>query len=118
MSMKLIFYANGKNKKGVLMRMFVPKRDEVDCGWRGLHNEELHNLLASPNIIIVMKSGMGEAGSTHERDEKCLQNLIVKSERRRLRIRSRRRWEDNIRLDLKEIRWESVAWIHLVQDRD
>jgi hypothetical protein len=45
-------------------------------------------------------------------------NLFRKTEGKILRIRSRRRWEDNIRLDLKEIRWESVAWIHLVQDRD
>jgi hypothetical protein len=32
--------------------------------------------------------------------------------------RSRRRWEDNNRLDLREIGWEVVDWIHLVQDRD
>jgi hypothetical protein len=37
-------------------RIFVPKRKEVAGGWRRLHNEELHNLYASPNIIRVMKS--------------------------------------------------------------
>jgi hypothetical protein len=31
--------------------------------------------------------------------------------------RSRRRWKDNIRMDLREIGWEDVDWIHLVQDR-
>jgi hypothetical protein len=41
----------------VLTRMFGPKRKEVAGDWRRLHNEELHNLYASPNIIRVIKSG-------------------------------------------------------------
>jgi hypothetical protein len=40
----------------VLRRIFGPKRDEVTGGWRKLHNEELHNLYSSPNIIIMIKS--------------------------------------------------------------
>jgi hypothetical protein len=41
-----------------------------------------------------------------------------KSERKRpLRI-SRRRWEDNIRMDLREVGWEGMDWIHLFQERD
>jgi hypothetical protein len=40
----------------VLRRMFGPNRDEVTEGWRKLHNEELHNLYSSPNIIRMMKS--------------------------------------------------------------
>jgi hypothetical protein len=39
----------------VLRRIFVPKREEVAGGWRRLHNEELHNLYTSLNIIIVIK---------------------------------------------------------------
>jgi hypothetical protein len=39
----------------VLRRIFGPKRLEVAGGWRGLHNVDLHNLYASPNIIKVMK---------------------------------------------------------------
>jgi len=38
----------------MLRRMFGPKREEVAGGWRRLHNEELHNLYASPNIISVI----------------------------------------------------------------
>jgi hypothetical protein len=40
-----------------LLRIFVPKRDEVTLGWRKLHNEELHGLYSSPSIIRVIKSG-------------------------------------------------------------
>jgi hypothetical protein len=40
----------------VLRRIFGPKRKEVAGGWRRLHNEELHNLYASINIIRVIKS--------------------------------------------------------------
>jgi hypothetical protein len=40
----------------VLRRIFGPKRDEVMGDWRKLHNEELHNLYSSPNIIRMIKS--------------------------------------------------------------
>jgi len=42
----------------VLRRIFGPKREEVVGGWRRLHNEELHNLYASPNIIRLIMSRM------------------------------------------------------------
>jgi hypothetical protein len=44
-------------KNRVLRRKFGCKREEVVGGWRRLHNEELHNLYTSPNIIRVIKSG-------------------------------------------------------------
>jgi hypothetical protein len=40
----------------VLRRIFGPKRDDVTGDWRKLHNEELHNLYSSPNIIRMIKS--------------------------------------------------------------
>jgi hypothetical protein len=40
----------------VLKRIFGPKRDEVTGKWRKLHNEDLHDLYSSPNIIRIMKS--------------------------------------------------------------
>jgi hypothetical protein len=47
----------------VLRRLFGPKKDEVTGEWKKLHNEELHNLYSSPNIIRQIKSrGMRWAG--------------------------------------------------------
>jgi hypothetical protein len=40
----------------VLRRISAPKREEVAGGWRRLHNEELHNLHTSPNVIRMIKS--------------------------------------------------------------
>jgi hypothetical protein len=44
--------------------------------------------------------------------------LVGKSERRRPFGKPRRRWEDNIRMDIRKIGCEGVDWIHLAQDRD
>jgi hypothetical protein len=40
----------------VLSRIFGPKREKVARGWSRLHNEELHNLYASTNVIRVINS--------------------------------------------------------------
>jgi hypothetical protein len=54
----------------VLRRIFGPKREEVVGGWRRLHNEELHNLYASLNIIRVMiSSSMRGAGQVTRMEE-------------------------------------------------
>jgi hypothetical protein len=45
-------------EKGVLRRIFFPKREAVAGGWRRLYNEELHNMYTSPNIIRVIKLRM------------------------------------------------------------
>jgi hypothetical protein len=60
----------------VLRGMFGTKREEGAGGWRRLHNEEVHNLYASPYIVEVIKSRrMSWAGSvaTDGREEKCMQ---------------------------------------------
>jgi hypothetical protein len=51
---KTVLYGVYENR--VQRRIFGPKREEVAGGWRRLHNEELHNLYASPNIIRVIES--------------------------------------------------------------
>jgi len=84
-----------------------------DC--RRLHGEELHNLYASPNVDQIRE--MGGARSMYWRDEKCIQNFSRKTCREELFRRSRRRWEDSIRMGLVETGWEGVYWIHLAKDR-
>jgi hypothetical protein len=61
----------------VLRKIFGPKREEVVGGWRRPHNEELHNLYASPNTIRMIKSRrMGWMGDVaHMGDEKSIQNF-------------------------------------------
>jgi len=49
-------------KNRVLRRIFGPKRENVAGGWRRLHNEELHNLYASPYIRVTKSRGMIWAG--------------------------------------------------------
>jgi hypothetical protein len=60
---------------------------------------------------------MGGASRTHGRDEKCIEYFVVKHGGRRP-FGLRRRWEDNIRMDVREIGWVCVDWMHLAQDRD
>jgi hypothetical protein len=90
----------------VLRGIFGPKRDEVIGGWRELHNEELHNLYCSPNIIRIIKSGRVRwAGYVARMGEKrtAYRILVGKPEGKRPLGRPRRRWEDNIKMDLIEI---------------
>jgi hypothetical protein len=105
----------------VRRRIFGPKRDEVTGGWGKLHNEELHGLYSSPGIVRVIKARrIRWAGHVARMGEvRGAYNILVgKPEWRRPLARPRRRWEDNIKMDLGEIGLEDVNWIHLAQDRD
>jgi hypothetical protein len=105
----------------VLRRIFGPKRDKVTGEWRKLHTEELHILYRSPNVIRQIKSRrMRWSGHVARmgKDRNVYRALMGKPEGKRPLGRPRRRWEDGIRMDLREIGWESVDWIQLAQDRD
>ena len=96
----------------VLRRLFGPKRDEVTGEWRKLHNEELRDLYYLPNIVRVVKSRrMRWAGHVARMGEGIgvYRVLLRKPERKRPLGRLRRRWEDNIKMDLREVGGDGVG---------
>jgi hypothetical protein len=104
-----------------VLRIFGPKRDEMTGGWRKLHNEELHNLYSSLSIIRMIKSRrIRWAGHVARMGEKRNNYIIFvgKPERKRPLGRRRRRWVDNIKMDLREIGWDGMDWTDLTQVRD
>ena len=90
----------------VLRRIFGPRRDEVTGEWRKLHNGELNDLCSSPNILRVIKSRRmrwaGHVARTGER-RGVYRGLVGKPVGRRPLERLRRRWGDNIKMDLQEM---------------
>jgi hypothetical protein len=85
-----------------------------------LYNDELHSLYTSQNIVRVIKSRklrwvghvarMGEGRGVYR-------VLIGRAEGKRPLERPRHRWEDNIKLDLREIRVDGANWLRVAQDR-
>jgi hypothetical protein len=104
----------------VLRRIFGPKKDEVTGERRTLHNKEFRDLYSSPSIIRIIKSRrtrwachvarMGEKRNAYRL-------LVGKLDGNRPLGRPRRRWVDNIRMDLGEVGWGDVDWISLAKDR-
>jgi len=84
--------------------------------WRELHNE-LNDLYCSPNIVVVIKSRRirwpGYVACMGER-RVVYRVLVGKPERKR----PRHRWEDNMKMDLQEVRYGGMDWFELAQDRD
>jgi hypothetical protein len=103
----------------VLRKIFGREREE-DGSWRKLHNDKLHSLYSSLNIVRAIKSRrvrwaghvarMGEGRDVYR-------VLVGRSEGKRPVERRRRRWEDNIKLDLRDIGIDGANWFRLAQNR-
>ena len=105
----------------VLRRVFGPKRDEVTGEWRNPHNEELNDLYYLPNIVWVVKSRrMRWAGHVmHMGEDRGVHRVLVGKPEGKMPLgRPRRRWEDNIKLDLQEVGGGRGDWMELAQDGD
>jgi len=108
------------NAKYLDSHIFTFGRFALSGKWRKLHNEELSYLYSLPNIDRVIKSRrmrwaghvarMGEGRGVHR-------VLVGKPEGKRQLGRPRRRWEDNIKMDLREV-GGGGDWLELTQDRD
>ena len=99
-----------------LMLYTLPKRDEVTGEWRKLHNVELSDLYSLPNIVRVVKSRrvrwagqvarMGKGRGVHR-------VLVGKPDVKRPLGRPRRRWEDNIKMDLEGVVGTGWSWLRI-----
>jgi hypothetical protein len=99
----------------VYRRLFSPDRN-INGEWRRLHNEKLHSLYSSPNIIkLIQARKLRWAGHVARKEEGRSDFIILAG---KSLGKPRRRWEDNIRMDLKEIGINTTNWVDSTKDRD
>ena len=105
----------------MLRKIFGAKRDDITGEWRKLHNAELQALYSSPNIIKNLNSRRlrweGHV-ALMELSRNAYRVLVGKLESKRPLGRPRRRWEDNIKMDLREVGCDPRDWIALAEDSD
>ena len=97
-------YAEGFREHGAQQDIWA--QDEVTGEWKRLHKKELYVLYSSPNIIRVIKLKIlrqaRHVARLGERIGACWA-LVGKPDGRSPLGRPRRRWEDNIKVDLREV---------------
>ena len=108
------------SKNRILRRIFGSKK-AANEEWRRLHNEEFHSLYRSPNIVRMIKSGRLRWAGHVSRIEEARRDFKILSDKtagKRPLGRQRRRWKDNIRMDLKETGINKRNWFDSAQDRN
>jgi hypothetical protein len=104
----------------VLRGILGPKRNQVTGEWRKLHHEKVNDLYSTPTIVWVIKlRRMRWAGHVAWMGEErgVYRVLMGKPEGKSPLGRPRRRWEDNIKVDLQEVGCGGLDWIDMAQDR-
>jgi hypothetical protein len=106
--------------ENIVLRIIAPKRDKVTGEWRRLHNKELCALYSSPNIWVIRSRRLRWVGhvACMVVSRSAYRVLVGKPEGRRPLGSPRHRWENNIKIGLRELRCEGMDWISLAQDRD
>jgi hypothetical protein len=91
-----------------LRRISGPKRDGVSGGWRKLHNKVLNNLYSSPNIIRISKSRRWVGHVARMVEKRNVYVIAGKPDGKGPLGRPRRRWIDNIKMDLVWVGWDGL----------
>jgi len=92
------------SEKKIVMRVFRPKREQVIGEWRKLHKQEFHNFCSSRNIMVMnfrMRWTRHVARITEMRN---IYKILVENPKGKRQLgRHKRRWEDSIGMDVREI---------------
>jgi hypothetical protein len=97
--------------KPKVLRIFGPKRDDVTREWRKVHKEELNDLYSSPNIVrVIISTNMRWVGRIARMEEIGVYRVLMGKPKGRSPLeRPRRRWEDNIKMDLQEVEYRGMG---------
>jgi hypothetical protein len=105
----------------LLRRIHEPTRDEVRGDWKKLHNDEFNDLYSTPNIIrlIKLRRKRWERHVASKGERRGVYRVLVgTAEGKRPLGRPRRKWENDIKMDLQEVECERVDYIYLAQNRE